>query len=86
MDMDKSMRNNTIIKCVNMASKVKKSNIYAMRAMHNEFVERVRNKVAMRGKKKRRDVETKIRQTMAPNKDIDLCATLGCSLTQKGIL
>ena len=83
MGMDKSMRNNTIIKCVYLASKVKKSNIYAMRAMHNEIVERVRNKVAMRGKKKRRDVETKIRQIMAPNKNIDLCATLGCSITQQ---
>ena len=49
----------------------------------NEIVECVRNKVAMRGKKKRRDVETKIRQTMAPNKNIDLCATLGCSITQQ---
>ena len=51
--------------------------------MHYEIVERVRNKVAMRGKKKRHDVETNIRQTMAPNKDNDICATLGCSLTQQ---
>ena len=51
--------------------------------MHNDIEERVRNKVAMRGKKKRCDVETKIRLIMAPNKNIDLCATLDCSITQQ---
>ena len=84
MGMDATQRNSTIKTAINISSIVKKRSRIYIKTMHEEIVRRVKAKVMLRQKKKKTQVEKKIRLTMETQGSL-ICA-MDCSPDQSKVI